>query len=79
MSALARKIHSAEFEQVTLETPEPVRPALQVVTSAAAPRHRLTFRRQMDPVERPLVQVWELTTEANPLRGALPLSACAES
>ena len=23
MSALARKIHSAEFEQVTLETPEP--------------------------------------------------------
>jgi hypothetical protein len=61
MSALARKIHSAEFEQVTLETPEPVRPALQVAAApAAAPRHRLTFRWQMDPVERRLNHVWEL-------------------
>jgi hypothetical protein len=38
-----------------------VRPALQVVTSPAAARHRLTFRWQMDPVERLLVQVWELS------------------
>ena len=61
MSALARKIHLAEFEQVTLETPGPVRSALQVVTGpAAAPRHRLTFRWRMAPVERRLVQVWEL-------------------
>lgn len=59
MSALAQKIHSAEFEQVTLETPEPVRPALQVV-AGPAPRHRITFRWRMDPVERRLVQVWEL-------------------
>jgi hypothetical protein len=59
-SALARKIHSAELEQVTLEPPEPVRPALQVVAGpAAAARHRLTFRWRMDPVERRLVQVWE--------------------
>jgi len=61
MSALARKIHSAEFEQVTLETPEPVRPALQVAAApAAAARHRLTFRWQMDPVERRLIHVWTL-------------------
>jgi hypothetical protein len=60
MSALARRIHSAEFEQVTLKTPEPVRPALQVAAAPAAARHRLTFRWQMDPVERRLVHVWEL-------------------
>ena len=61
MLALAQKIHSAEFEQVTLETPGPVQPALQVVAGpAAAPRHRITFRWRMDPVERRLVQVWEL-------------------
>ena len=61
MSALARKIHSAEFEQVTLKTPEPVRPALQVVRARqAAKRRGLTFRWRMDPVERRLVQVWEL-------------------
>jgi hypothetical protein len=61
MSALAQKIHSAEFEPVTLETPELVRPALQVVAGpAAAPRRRLTLRWRMDPVERRLVMVWEL-------------------
>ena len=61
MSALARKIHSAEFEQVTLETPEPVRPALQIVRARqAAKRRGLTFRWRTDPVERRLVQVWEL-------------------
>ena len=61
MSALARKIPSAELEQVTLETPEPVRPALPAVRARQAPkRHGLTFRWQMDPVERRLVQVWEL-------------------
>jgi hypothetical protein len=61
MSALARKIHSAELEQVTLETPEPVRPALEAVRARqAAKRRGLTFRWQMDPVERRLVQVWQL-------------------
>ena len=61
MSALARKIHSAEFEQVTLETPEPVRPALEAVRARpAAERRGLTFRWQMVPVERRLIQVWEL-------------------
>jgi hypothetical protein len=59
MSALARKIHSTEFEPATLETPEPVRPALQVVAGPAAAPHRLTFRWRKDPVERRLVQVWE--------------------
>jgi hypothetical protein len=43
-----------------VETPEPVRPALQVVRARqAAKRRGLTFRWQMDPVERRLVQVWE--------------------
>jgi hypothetical protein len=60
--------HSAALEQVTPETPEPitpktpesVRPALRVVRARqAAKRHGLTFRWQMDPVERRLVQVWE--------------------
>jgi hypothetical protein len=61
MSALAQKIYSAEFEQITLETPEHVRPALQVIAgTATAPRRRITFRWRMDPVERRLVQVWEL-------------------
>ena len=61
MSGLARRIHSAEFERVTLKTPEPVRPALQVAAApAAAPRRRITLRWRMDPVERRLVQVWEL-------------------
>ena len=61
MSGLARRIHSAEFERVTLKTPEPVRPALQVAAApAAASRYRLTFCWRMDPVERRLVQVWEL-------------------
>ena len=61
MSALARKIHSAEFEQVTLKTPEPVRPALEAVRARpAAKPHGLTLRWQMDPVERRLIQVWEL-------------------
>ena len=60
MSALARKIHSATFEQVALEAPEPVRPALQLVPAQQAmKRHGLAFRWQMDPVERRLVQVWE--------------------
>ena len=60
MSALARKIPSAELEQLA-ETPEPVRPALPAVRARqAAKRHGLTFRWQMDPVERRLVQVWEL-------------------
>jgi hypothetical protein len=60
MSALARKAHSVEFEQVTLDAPEPVRPALQIVRARQAPkRHGLTFRWQIDPVDRRLVQVWE--------------------
>jgi hypothetical protein len=60
MSALARKIHSAKFEQVAFETPERVRPAPRVVQARqAATHHGLTFRWQMDPVERRLVQVWE--------------------
>jgi hypothetical protein len=66
MSALAQEIHAAEFEQVTLATPKPVRPALQVVAGpVAAPRRRFTFRWRMDPVERRLVQVWELCEDAN--------------
>ena len=63
MSALARRAHSVEFEQITLDAPEPVRPALQIVRACqAAKRRGLTFRWQIDPVDRRLVQVWERPT-----------------
>jgi len=61
MSALARKIHRDEFEQLALETAEPTRPVLQVAApQAVATRRGLTCRWQIDPVARRLVQVWEL-------------------
>jgi hypothetical protein len=45
MSARARKICSAEFEHLTLETPGPVPPALQVVAGSAAAGPKNAFRR----------------------------------
>jgi hypothetical protein len=60
MSALARKAHSAEFERVPLDAPEPAQSALHIVRAGqSAKRHCLTCRWQMDPVDRRLVMVWE--------------------
>jgi hypothetical protein len=60
MSALAQKIYSAEFGQVTLEAPKSAQSELLASAGpVATPRHRLTFSWRMEPLERRLVQVWE--------------------
>jgi hypothetical protein len=80
MSALGRKIHSAELEQVRLETPEPVRPALQ--SSRVPRRRRVTVSPSAGGWTR-WSGAWfrsgNRATEASPLRGVpSPLPACGE-
>jgi hypothetical protein len=71
MSAPARKIHSAEFEQVTLETPEPVRPALQVVADPAARATASPSAGGWTRWSGAWFRSGSRATEASPLRGAL--------
>jgi hypothetical protein len=65
MSALARKLHSDELEQATLDAGPPARPALQIVENQPEPPRGLACRWKMDPDTGRPVAVWELNWVGN--------------